>query len=117
VFRGTPLEAKGAVVFDLYSLLDYVNSHSDFTHGNMGSDPADLAGTIGTWAAVLIALLALVAVLGPILVWAASRTEQNKALHATGDANQSFISSGFYIEGFDMRLMRRVKTPIVDIFI
>jgi hypothetical protein len=80
----------------------------------MDSDPVALAGTIGTWAAVLIALLALIAVLGPILVWAASRTERNKALHAAGDANQPFIGSGFHFVGFDVRIFRRVKAPITD---
>ena len=62
----------------------------------------------------LIALFALIAVLGPILVWAASRTERNKALHAAGDANQPFIGSGFHFVGFDVRLFRRVKAPVID---
>jgi len=87
---------------------------SDSTNTVMDSDPVALAGTIGTWAAVVIALLALVAVLGPILVWAASRTQRNKALHAAGDANQSFIGSGFHFIGFDVRLLRRIKAPILD---
>jgi hypothetical protein len=80
----------------------------------MDSNIVALTGTIGTWAGVFIGLLALVAVLGPILVWAASRTERNKALHAAGDANQSFIGSGIHFIGLDVRLLRRIKAPIID---
>ncbi|KAK4448666.1 hypothetical protein QBC34DRAFT_406558 [Podospora aff. communis PSN243] len=86
---------------------------SPLTYG-MDSDRVALAGTIGTWAAVLIALLALVAVFGPILVWAAARTERNKALHAAGEATQSFIGPGLHFVGFDVRLLRRVRAPIID---
>lgn len=45
-------------------------------------DKISLAGTIGTWVAVFIGILALVGVVGPVLVWRASRTESQVALKA-----------------------------------
>jgi hypothetical protein len=78
------------------------------------SDRVSLAGTIGTWAAVFVALVALIAVIGPVLIWAASRTERNKALHDARDAKQPFIGSGIHFVGFDVRLFRRIQAPIID---
>jgi hypothetical protein len=40
------------------------------------SDPVALAGTIGTWAAVALAILALVGIIGPLLIWQASRDQR-----------------------------------------
>lgn len=78
------------------------------------SDRVSLASTIGTWVAVFLALVALIAVIGPVLIWAAARTERNKALHDAGDAKQSFIGSGIHFVGFDVRLFRRIHAPILD---
>ena len=77
-------------------------------------DKVALTGTIGTWVAVFLALLALVAVIGPVLVWLAARTEKNRALHHAGDTEQSFISTGVHFIGLDVRLFRRVRAPILD---
>jgi len=45
-------------------------------------DTIGLTGTIGTWVAVFITILALVGVVRPILGWCASRTESQIALKA-----------------------------------
>jgi hypothetical protein len=75
----------------------------------------DIASTVGTWVAVFLALFALLGVLGPILVWRASRTLRNQAL-ARLDAglaeNGGFVSKGLYFTK-DIRLFRRVKAPIL----
>ena len=77
-------------------------------------DKVALTGTIGTWVAVFLALLALIAVVGPVLVWAAARTERNRALHHADDVDQSFISTGIRFVGLDVRLLRKVRAPILD---
>jgi hypothetical protein len=79
-----------------------------------GKDSISLAGTIGTWVAAFLALLALIALVGPVMIWAAARTERNKALHDAGDTEQPFIGSGFHFVGFDVRLFRRIRAPILD---
>lgn len=78
------------------------------------NDRVSLAGTVGTWVAVFLALVALVAIVGPVTIWAAARTERNKALHDAGDTKQPFIGSGFHFVGFDVRLFRRIRAPILD---
>lgn len=77
-------------------------------------DKVALTGTIGTWVAVVLALIALIAVIGPVLVWAAARTERNRALHHADDTNHSFISTGIHFVGLDVRLFRRVRAPVLD---
>ena len=77
-------------------------------------DKVALTGTIGTWVAVVLALLALIVVIGPVLVWAAARTERNRALHHADDTNHSFISTGIRFPGLDVRLLRHVRVPILD---
>ena len=76
-------------------------------------DKIGLAGTIGTWVAVFLALLALIAVVGPVLVWLASRSERSKALDIAGGAVQPFISKGFRFFGTNVRIFRRVRAPIL----
>lgn len=72
-----------------------------------------IAGTIGTWVAVILAILALTAIIGPILVWRASKTKKQQALDALehGDAE----SGGFVTKGIPfwpgIRLLRRVQVP------
>jgi hypothetical protein len=78
------------------------------------SDRVSLASTIGTWVAAFLALVALIAVIGPVLIWAAARTERNKAIQDAGDAKQSVITSGIKFVGFDVRLFRRIHAPILD---
>ena len=73
----------------------------------------DVAGVIGTWVAAFIAIVALVGIIGPILIWRASRTERHRALAAVGnDNNYDFISRGIHA-GPDIWLLQRVKVPLL----
>lgn len=80
------------------------------------SDGTDLAGAIGTWVAVGVALIALLGVVAPLLVWRASRTERSRALAAL-DAGLA-ESSGFVTRGLrfgpNIRLFQRVRAPVLS---
>jgi hypothetical protein len=79
----------------------------------MGS--LDVMGVVGTWVAVGLALFALLGVVGPLLVWRASKSARNRAL-AKLDEKPS-TSFGFVTPGVRFgpgtRLFRRVRTPIL----
>lgn len=75
----------------------------------------DLVSAIGTWVAVFLALLALLGVLGPLLVWRASKTSRNRALAAleAGTAESGgYVTRGIPI-GWGVRLFRRVRAPLL----
>ncbi len=73
----------------------------------------DVAGVIGTWVAAFVAIVALVGIIGPILIWRASRTERHRALAAvSNDNNYDFISRGIHA-GPDIWLLQRVKVPLL----
>lgn len=75
----------------------------------------DLASAIGTWIAAFIAIVALVGVVGPILVWRASRTARYQAIAKldAGDAeNGGFVTKGIWA-GKDIRLFRQIKAPLL----
>ena len=76
-------------------------------------DAVSLAGTIGTWVAVFIAIVALVTIVGPLLVWVAARSDRSKALQAAGETDYSFVTKGFRYFSSDIRLFRRVRAPIL----
>jgi hypothetical protein len=40
----------------------------------------DIASVVGTWVAAGVAIIALLGVVGPLLIWRASRTERNRAI-------------------------------------
>ena len=77
----------------------------------MGS--LDVAGVVGTWVAACLALVALVGVIGPILIWRASRTSRHQALATIGKDNSNFISKGFHA-GPGIWLFQRVRAPLLD---
>ncbi|KAK5677115.1 hypothetical protein LTS10_010304 [Elasticomyces elasticus] len=69
--------------------------------------------TVGTWLAVFLALFALLGVVGPLLVWRASKSARNKALVALDAGkreNGGFLTRGVHI-GFKVKLFRRVRAP------
>jgi len=70
----------------------------------------DVAGVIGTWVAVGIALIALVGIVGPLLVWRASRTERHRALAAIGLKNNGYVSRGIAVWP-GVRFQQRVRAP------
>jgi hypothetical protein len=76
-------------------------------------DNLDLAGVIGTWVAVGFAVVALVGIVGPILVWRKTTSERYKAITAVRDVDNVFISRGFPISP-NVRLFRTVKVPKLD---
>lgn len=72
----------------------------------------DIAGVIGTWVAAFIAIVALVGIIGPILIWRASRTERHKALAAAANTDNEFITKGIHA-GPNIWLLQRVKAPLL----
>lgn len=77
----------------------------------------ELAGTIGTWVAVFCAIVALIGVVGPFVVWRASRTEKQIALKAVDTdlaENGGFISKGLQLWP-GIRLFRSVRAPILRV--
>ena len=75
----------------------------------------DIAGVVGTWLAVGLAMFALIGVVGPLLVWRASKSARNQAL-AKLDKGIS-TSHGFVTKGVRFGpatyLFRRVRAPIL----
>src|ERR1700709_2226059 len=76
------------------------------------SDPLNLAGVIGTWVAVGLALLALVGILGPLLVLRQIRSERYQALDAVDVQGTGFITRGFRLTR-KTRLFRRARVPLL----
>ena len=72
----------------------------------------DIASVIGTWIAAFVAILALVGVIGPVLIWRASRTERNLAISAIDDDN-TFRSRGIHA-GPAIWLLQRMRAPILN---
>jgi hypothetical protein len=70
----------------------------------------EVAGVIGTWVAAFIAIVALVSIVGPVLIWLASRTDRQKALDSVGRDNNGFISNGYHL-GPNIYLGRRIRVP------
>jgi hypothetical protein len=59
------------------------------------SDPVNLAGVIGTWVAVFLAIVPLAGVLPAYLLYRKSRTEKAQALAVVDDPTRTFVSRGF----------------------
>jgi uncharacterized Tic20 family protein len=60
-------------------------------------DKIGLAGTISTWVAALLAIVALLGVVGPLLIWRANRTERQMALKAVDSElaeHEGFMTKG-----------------------
>lgn len=73
-------------------------------------DALALWGTIGTWAAVLLALVALVGIISLWLVLRAGLSERNRALTAVQDRRQDYVTKGIGF-GREIRLRRKTKVP------
>ena len=72
----------------------------------------EVAGVVGTWVAAGVAIIALVGIAGPILIWRASRTERHRALAAIGDDNNGYMSKGIRL-GPNTYLGQRIRAPIL----
>lgn len=73
----------------------------------------DVSGVIGTWVGAGIGIVALVGIVGPLLVWQATRTERFKALAAIGEDSHGFITHGIPIWP-NIRILRRVRAPMLQ---
>ena len=98
----------------MYSLLAPV--FSLFIHVSINPHMAalDIASVIGTWVAAFVAIIALVGIIGPVLIWRASRTERHLAIAAIDDDNNTFKSRGIHA-GPGIWLLQRMRTPILNI--
>ena len=74
----------------------------------------DIASVIGTWVAAFVAIIALVGIIGPVLIWRASRTERHLAIAAIDDGNNKFKSRGIHA-GPGIWLFQRMRAPILNI--
>ncbi|KAI9791317.1 MAG: hypothetical protein M1816_004098 [Peltula sp. TS41687] len=72
----------------------------------------DLAGVIGTWVAAVFAVFALVGIVGPLLLYRATRTDRQLAINAIDDPNHEYTSAG-YLLWWSKRFFRRIKAPIL----
>ena len=88
---------------------------SSFIHISINTHMAalDIASVIGTWVAAFVAVLALVGIIGPILIWRASRTERHLAIAAIEDDNNTFKSRGIHA-GPGIWLLQRIRAPMLD---
>ena len=73
----------------------------------------DLAGVIGTWIGAGVGLIALIGIVGPLLIWRATRTEHFKAVTAVGPDASGFITRGIKLWP-NGRLFRRVRAPMIQ---
>jgi hypothetical protein len=74
------------------------------------ADTVVLLGTISTWIAVLLALAALIGVIGPWKALRLAYADWNRALDAIHDTQQEYITKGYGI-GRTFRCFRRAKVP------
>ena len=71
---------------------------------------SDAASLAGTWVGAGIGLIALLTLLGPFLLWRASRTVRHRALVAVGRRNHGYISQGIpFWPG--LRFFQSLRTP------
>ncbi|KAI6778883.1 uncharacterized protein J7T54_000539 [Emericellopsis cladophorae] len=70
----------------------------------------DIASTAGTWVAAILAIIALVGIIGPWLALQAAHSDKSRALNAVRDQPQRYVTKGFSI-GAHTTLFRRVRVP------
>jgi hypothetical protein len=73
----------------------------------------DILSLVGTWVAAVVAIIVLVGIAGPILVYRASRTERHKAIAAIEDDAHEYIGRGVWF-GPKIRLFKRLHVPKLD---
>lgn len=57
----------------------------------------EVAGLAGTWVAAGLAFLGIFGIVGPLLVWSASRSKRHKALMSIGLKNNGYLSRGLTV--------------------
>lgn len=86
----------------------YISLH---LHAMAGTD---LASSIGTWAAVLLALIALFGVIGPYYIWRTLRSARYVAISGIDDPSRRFVSKGVPIwrsGGQAVRVRKTIRIP------
>ncbi|KAG9256863.1 uncharacterized protein F5Z01DRAFT_491329 [Emericellopsis atlantica] len=73
----------------------------------------DLAGVVGTWVAVALALIALVGIVAPVLLIRESRSDRFQALNAVDDQNTGYITGGLKLRG-SSTYFQKVKVPLLS---
>ncbi|OTB17846.1 hypothetical protein K445DRAFT_20315 [Daldinia sp. EC12] len=79
------------------------------------SQVVDLASVIGTWVGAGVGVIALIGIVGPVLIWLASRTERHQTLNAIGRYTNGYISPGYHL-GPNIYLFQRVQAPLLTTF-
>jgi hypothetical protein len=77
------------------------------------SDAVEVGSLAGTWVAAGVAIIALIGVLGPLLVWRAMRTERHQAidrLSQGGADTAGYVSTGVRVTS-TIRLFRHFNAP------
>jgi hypothetical protein len=77
------------------------------------SEGVEIGSLIGTWVAAGVAVIALVGILGPLLVWRTIRTERHKAidkLSQGGAESGGYVSNGIRVTS-TIRLLRHFEAP------
>jgi hypothetical protein len=75
----------------------------------MGS-ALDIASTAGTWVAAILAIIALVGIVGPWLAIRAAHSDKNRALNAVRDKKHTYVTKGVRVAAHTT-LFRRVRVP------
>jgi hypothetical protein len=76
------------------------------------SDSVAIGSLAGTWVGAGVGLIALFGLLGPFLIWLASRTNRHKTLNAIGQDSHGYISRGWHL-GPNIHLWQRVRVPLL----
>ncbi|KAI9660517.1 MAG: hypothetical protein M1821_009868 [Bathelium mastoideum] len=74
------------------------------------SSPLDIAGVAGTWAAVSLAIIGLVGVVGPLLAFQQQRNEHYIGINSVDDRRHDFVGRGFKLF-FTPRLFQGIRVP------
>jgi hypothetical protein len=80
------------------------------------SDGVEIGSLVGTWVAAGVAVIALIGVLGPLLVWRTIRTERHKAidkLTQRGGKTGGYVTTGVRIAP-NIRLFRQFEAPYIQ---
>ncbi|MCJ1399042.1 hypothetical protein MMC11_002244 [Xylographa trunciseda] len=75
-------------------------------------DPLNLAGVIGTWAAVGLALIALIGIVGPLLLLREQSSERHEALNSIDSQHTDYIRNGWKLLGKG-RFFLKVGAPLL----
>ncbi|KAM0425466.1 hypothetical protein ACHAPT_009255 [Fusarium lateritium] len=72
----------------------------------------DVASTVGTWIAVVVAIVALISIIAPCLLFRAAHTERSQALNAVDDADTGYVTQRLRLT--ENIHLHRVQAPLLD---